>query len=84
MFYIWWIGFIAAGLWVSIGAFLWAIQSGQFSDQTRARYLPLRDETFQQPVLNPSRLPKEVYALLGVVVIDLIIIGCTFFLIFFR
>jgi cbb3-type cytochrome oxidase maturation protein len=84
MFYVWWIGFIAAGLWVSIGAFLWAIQSGQFSDQTRARYLPLRDEQFQQPVENPSRLSREVYVLFGVVVLDLIIIGYTLFLTFFR
>jgi nitrogen fixation-related uncharacterized protein len=83
MFYVWWIGLIAAALWVSIAAFVWAIQSGQFTDQSRARYLPLRDEVLTPPAENehPSRLPVEVYVLMIVVGIGLLSIAMTLLLI---
>jgi cbb3-type cytochrome oxidase maturation protein len=64
MFYLSWIALTATGILASIAVFIWALRSGQFSDQGRARYLPLSDE-FPLPVVeNPSRLSLEVYALL--------------------
>ena len=45
-------------------AFLWGLQSGQFSDQDRARYLPLRDMPPQPLVKDPARLTMEVYVLM--------------------
>jgi cbb3-type cytochrome oxidase maturation protein len=63
MFLLSWVLLIAAGLLISLGAFFWALRSGQFSDQERARYLPLGDGFPLPAVENPSRLSREVYAL---------------------
>ena len=43
-YYLFWAILIAASLWVSLGAFLWAHRHGQFKDQERARFIALRDE----------------------------------------
>ena len=59
-----WITLVAVSLWVSLVAFIWALRSGQFSDQGRARYLPLRSGLSPAPAKNPSKLTVEVYALL--------------------
>ena len=59
-----WIILVGISLWVSLVAFIWALRSGQFSDQARARYLPLRDEFPPTSAENPSKLTGEVYALL--------------------
>ncbi len=37
-----WIALILGSLVAGIGLFVWACRSGQFSEQGRARYLPLR------------------------------------------
>jgi len=50
------------GLLASVLLFLWAMQSGQFSDQARARYLPLVGETVHADHKRP--VPKERYALI--------------------
>jgi len=38
-----WLALVTISLAVSLAAFIWGIGSGQFTEQTRARYLPLRD-----------------------------------------
>ncbi len=45
LYYLLWLMLIVASLWASLGAFLWAHHRGQFKDQDRARFLPLRGET---------------------------------------
>ncbi len=64
MYFSAWMILIAFSLWVSLAAFLWGLQSGQFSDQDRARYLPLRDVLPQPLVKDPARLTLEVYVLM--------------------
>ena len=64
-----WIILVTISLWVSLVAFVWGLRNGQFSDQGRARYLPLSDELPQQPVAQPSKLTVEAYALLLVVIL---------------
>ena len=64
MYFSAWVILIAFSLWVSLLAFLWGLQSGQFSDQDRARYLPLRDLLPQPMVKDPARLTMEVYVLM--------------------
>jgi len=64
MYFFGWITLVAISLWVSLVAFIWALRSGQFSDQGRARYLPLRNELPLAPVKNPSKFTAVVYALL--------------------
>ncbi len=65
--YICWISLVAISLSLSLVAFIWALRSGQFSDQGRARYLPLVDELVTQPVKNPAKLGLEAYTLLFIV-----------------
>ena len=72
MYFSAWMILIAFSLWVSLVAFLWGLQSGQFSDQDRARYLPLRDVRPQPLVKDPARLTLEVYVLMG---IGLLLVG---------
>jgi cbb3-type cytochrome oxidase maturation protein len=61
-----WMGLVAISLWISLVAFVWAVKSGQFAEQQRLRYLPLRDQPAVPPAGDPGRLPVEVYALLGI------------------
>jgi nitrogen fixation-related uncharacterized protein len=63
-FFLGWILLIAAGLLASLGVFFWALRTGQFSEQDRARFLPLSDEFPLPAVENPAKLSREVYALL--------------------
>lgn len=71
MFYFAWIILTAIGILASIAVFIWAIKSGQFSEQDRARYLPLADEHFQMMTETPFRRGMEVAALILVVVLVL-------------
>jgi cbb3-type cytochrome oxidase maturation protein len=84
MFYLGWILLTLSGILLSIVAFIWAIRTGQFSDQGRARYLPLRDGVPTPERDHPSRLSIEVYVLLSVFGIGLLSMACTVALILFR
>jgi cbb3-type cytochrome oxidase maturation protein len=64
MYFSAWVILIVFSLWASLVAFLWGLQSGQFSDQDRARYLPLRDLLPQPMVKDPARLTVEIYVLM--------------------
>jgi nitrogen fixation-related uncharacterized protein len=71
-FFLGWILLIAAGLLASLGVFFWALRTGQFSEQDRARFLPLSDEFPLPAVENPAKLCPEVYALLFAVGLGLL------------
>ncbi len=64
MYYLPWTFLVIISLWISVVGFIWALKSGQFSDQNRARYLPLRNQQALGPVENPGKFSAEVYALL--------------------
>jgi nitrogen fixation-related uncharacterized protein len=61
-YYLPWLGLIVLSVFASVAVFLWAFQNKQFSDQRRARYLPLRGS---DPLTRPAgtRAAKELYAL---------------------
>ncbi len=63
-YYLPWVLLIIASLWVSLVGFFWALKSGQFSDQDRARYLPLRGEVFSLPVKDSGKISRGMYILL--------------------
>jgi len=84
MFYIGWIVLTATGILTSIWVFVWALRTGQFSEQGRARYLPLEDETLRAYVADPSKLSIEVYVLLGVFGIGIVAMASTIVFSFFR
>ncbi len=63
MYFPYFIAYIAIGLGISLLVFFWAVKNGQFQDQQRARFLPLRDESDNGPV-RVSRFGRwELYAL---------------------
>ena len=66
MFYLEWIFLVVSGLAVSFLVFFWGIKTGQFTDQGRARYLPLIGETTSSPLKNPAKLSSAVYVLIFV------------------
>jgi cbb3-type cytochrome oxidase maturation protein len=63
MYYPYFIAYIGIGMALSLVVFFWAVRSGQFTDQQRARYLPLRDGQDAVPAKR-SRLSRwETYGL---------------------
>lgn len=65
MYFPYFVAYIVAGLTVSLALFFWGLRNGQFQDQQRARYLPLRGETGRPAApAHASRLKQwELYAL---------------------
>lgn len=71
-----WITLVILSLGISLLAFLWGLHTGQFSDQARARYLPLaKDETLPPPG-NPGRVTVELYVLL--IIVGIVLAGICF------
>lgn len=58
-----WLSLMIAGLIASVVLLIWGFRSGQFADQERARFLPLRDDKGPIPARPPGRAIAEVYAL---------------------
>lgn len=80
MYFSAWVILIAFSLWASLVAFLWGLRSGQFSDQDRARYLPLRDILPQPIIKDPARLTMEVYVLIFIGLLMFVGLAGTFYL----
>jgi cbb3-type cytochrome oxidase maturation protein len=72
MYYSEWIILVSISLWVSLLVFVWALQSGQFVDQGRARYLPLTDDCPLAASAKPAKRTIEGYALLVIAAIGLV------------
>ena len=67
MYYPYFISYMVAGLAISLVALIWALYNGQFKDQQRARYLPLKDED-ETPVVKVKKYSRyETYALMFLV-----------------
>ena len=50
MYYPFFLAYMIAGFAISLVVFFWALNRGQFSDQQRARFLPLEDSSAGGPV----------------------------------
>jgi cbb3-type cytochrome oxidase maturation protein len=61
IYYAGWLCLVVISLSVSLAAFIWALRSGQFSDQERARYLPLGKELLSEPIIAISRAKSRVH-----------------------
>jgi cbb3-type cytochrome oxidase maturation protein len=79
-----WILLVALSLWISLAAFFWGLQSGQFSDQERARYLPLRDMTRESEIKIPAGRPVEVYFFVFLGLLVFLGLAASVFLSFFE
>ena len=69
LYYAPWIMLIIIGLWTSVAVFLWAVRHGQFVDQERARYLPLRGEQAPASGRKGRGSLQEICVLLGILLI---------------
>ena len=64
MYFPYFISYMVAGLTISLVVFIWALNNGQFKDQQRARYLPLKDDD-EPPVVKAKKISRyETYALM--------------------
>jgi len=72
MYFYGWIMLVSISLWVSLLAFVWALRTGQFADQGRARYLPLAGEYLPTTPDHGNKRAIESYALLAVAAIGLV------------
>ncbi len=63
MYYPYFIAYITIGLTISLVVFYWAFRTGQFTDQQRARYLPLKGDGNQPPVKTTRIHRLEIYGL---------------------
>jgi nitrogen fixation-related uncharacterized protein len=68
IYYVFWVLLIVVSLSISLGGFVWAHRSGQFREQERARYLPLRDELREAPS-GKGRGTGEVYILFAILAV---------------
>ena len=50
MYFPYFIAYMSAGFLISIVVFVWALNSGQFKDQQRARFIPLENDPTTHPV----------------------------------
>jgi len=55
--------YMSVGIAVSVLVFLWALKNGQFSDQERARFLPLEPEDYYRKVKSSRMSRYEIYGL---------------------
>lgn len=81
MYYLPWVLLVIVSVWAALAGFFWGLSNGQFSDQQRARYLPLRD-LGPMPDLNGSRPHRELLVLFSLLGIALFSIGITIYIIF--
>jgi nitrogen fixation-related uncharacterized protein len=79
-----WFSLMAAGLVASVALLFWGHRSGQFADQERARYLPLRDEEQFPPRQKGNASVREVYLLAGLMVALGIVFALTLGVALFR
>ena len=63
MYYPYFIAYMAAGFIISLVVFFWALNSGQFRDQQRARFLPLQNDLRPKPANVPRFAHIQTLAL---------------------
>ena len=71
--YLFFIIFIFSGLFFGIIVFLWALKSGQFKEQNRARYLAIEDDQEQTEVVVSRSTQLQSYVLIGLIVAGILI-----------
>jgi len=74
MYYPYFIAYMVIGFTISLVVFFWALNSGQFKDQQRARFIPLESERPTKPVTASRFAHIQTIALFSLVCICL---GCS-------
>ena len=71
MYYPYYIAYMALGFIISLMVFFWALNSGQFKDQQRARFIPLESERPTKPAIASRFARIQTIALFTLVCICL-------------
>jgi len=81
-----WLILVIVSLAVSLIAFIWALESGQFRDQERLRYLPLADlpEAGEEAVSAPGSGRWVARGLLLVIVVGIAVWLAPLVVLFWR
>lgn len=74
MYFLYFVVYIAVGLAISVAAFAWAMANGQFQDQQRARFLPLRGDA-DEPL--PKATPFGRWEIIGLFVLAVAGLGAS-------
>lgn len=64
MYFPYFAAYMGIGILLAVGLFVWALKNGQFSEQQRARFLPLEDEPDAGEVQS-SRMGRLEFLTLG-------------------
>ncbi|MBW2148481.1 MAG: cbb3-type cytochrome oxidase assembly protein CcoS [Deltaproteobacteria bacterium] len=75
MFYQFWIVYTLLGLLAAAAIFVWAVRNGQFTDQDRARFIPLKDDPLMTDTPEKSAFNPVVVGLAVVILVGFIVIG---------
>ena len=71
MYYPYFIAYMAVGFTISLVVFFWALNTGQFRDQQRARFIPLDSEDPFKPAVASRFARIQTIALFSLVCICL-------------
>ncbi len=82
MYYLPWLLMTLVSIAVAFACFFWGIKNGQFLDQDRARYLPLRD--FEPQAADPGRSIFPKLIVFGLLAITAAMMGTTLYIIISR
>ncbi|ACN14618.1 putative cbb3-type cytochrome C oxidase maturation protein CcoS [Desulforapulum autotrophicum HRM2] len=84
MYYPFFVAYILTGLFIGVAVFVWALKTGQFSDQQRARFLAMEEDTTPAAATS-AKAGRDLYC---VFYLALAAIGASFALVgyalFFR
>lgn len=79
IYYVLWMDLLSLSVAISLLVFIWALRSGQFSNQNRARFLPLADEHFDPAADVPPQSKAQRYALLTILFLGVMVLFGPFF-----
>jgi len=71
MYFPYYIAYMTAGFVITLVVFFWALNQGQFKDQTRARFIPLEADGNTKPAKASRFARLETIALFALVGIGL-------------
>ena len=71
MYYPYFIAYMAVGFTISLVVFFWALNTGQFKDQQRARFIPLESDDTARPAVASRFARIQTIALFSLVCICL-------------
>ncbi len=79
IYYLFWVDLLCISVLISIAVFFWMLKTGQFSEQNRARFLPLIGERFMPMASPPAKSKAQYYAMLAILLTGFLVLLGPFF-----